>query len=250
MKKSRAAMKLLKPQIDPEVFAREYSTFRNIGIMMRQWRENSVHRKQLRYLKKKYPKIFARLGDNEKLTNLLNKPDAEEENPADPLTDLDGIISLLGKSSYRIRFQSFSDLDTHLLVKELENSYSQVTDCYITARNYPKAVNLHEFRKRAKDFLYQLFFFRPMKPRSVRALEKKLDALTQGLGRYNDLSVLITTLGYRYSRNTNDPALDELILIIRQEQDKALSKVWPSAHNIFAPGKKLMDVMGFRLLVV
>ncbi|MGB8492386.1 MAG: CHAD domain-containing protein, partial [Bacteroidales bacterium] len=250
MKKSRAAMKLIKPQVDPEMFKREYSAFREVGMKMRQWRENSVHRKHLRYLKKKYPKIFDSLTDNEKLNLLLNKPEPEKEISEGMTTDLAAITSILDKSSYRIRFQSMNNLDTQLLVRELEQTYSQVTDCYIMARNYQKTANLHEFRKKAKDFLYQLYFFRSMKPRSIRALEKKLDSLTQCLGRYNDLSVLVKALGYRYTKDINEPGLDELILMIRQEQDKALSKVWPAAHSIFAPGRKLMDVLGFRLLVI
>ena len=249
MKKSRASMKLIKSQVDPGMFKREYSAFREVGIKMRQWRENSVHRKNLRYLKKKYPKIFNGLTDNDKLNLLLKKPEPDEEVYEGMRAEIAAIVSILDKSSYRIRFQSMNNLDTRMLIRELEQTYSQVSDCYITARNYQKTANLHEFRKRAKDFLYQLYFFRSMKPRSIRDLEKKLDSLTQCLGRYNDLSVLIKALGYRYVKNGNPP-LDELILMIRQEQDKALSKVWPAAHSIFAPGRKLMDVLGFRLLVI
>src|SRR5512143_1704202 len=45
MKKSRATVRLLKSQIDEDIFRREYSAYRETGRLMRSWRENSVHRK-------------------------------------------------------------------------------------------------------------------------------------------------------------------------------------------------------------
>ena len=79
MKKSRATVRLLKSQIDEESFNREYSALREVGRIMRSWRETSVHRKLLKYLKKKYPVLFSHLTGNEKINQLLNKPESEKE---------------------------------------------------------------------------------------------------------------------------------------------------------------------------
>jgi CHAD domain-containing protein len=109
---------------------------------------------------------------------------------------------------------------------------------------------LHEFRKRAKDFLYQLYYFRPLNPSVVKELEKRLDTLTQNLGKYNDLTQIMKIVGYKYGTPENSPALDELIVVIKDKQDQYLSKVWPSAYKIFCPGQKLLNVLGFRLLTI
>jgi CHAD domain-containing protein len=250
MKKSRASIKLLKSQIDEESFNREYGTLRDVGRIMQSWRETSVHRKLIKSLKKKYPRLFSQLTDNEKINLLLNKPDVSNTPSSEMKESIENIINLLLKSGYRWRFRTMNNLDPHLLLKELEITYSAVASCYMTARNYPKTANLHEFRKRTKDFLYQLYFFRALNPKTIKTLEKRLDSIAQDLGRYNDFAVLINTLNYRYSGTENKSALDELILIIKQEQDKCLSKVWPSAFRTFRPGQTLVNILGFKVLTI
>ncbi len=250
MKESRALMRLIISQIDKESHDREYGTFREVGRIMCSWRETSVHRKTLKDLRKKKPGIFSSLLDNEQIKVLMRRTEPPTEVSQDIKNDLQKINDLLNKAGYRIRFQSMNNLDAKQLLNELDNSYNIVIDKYLTARNNPKSENLHELRKKAKDFLYQLYFFRPLNPAVVKALEKKLDSLTQNLGKCNDLAQLIKTLGYRYSGSGNSPALDELIVIIRQEQDRYLSKVWPVAYKIFCPGQKLVNVLGFRILMI
>jgi CHAD domain-containing protein len=250
MKKSRASIKLLKTQIDEESYNREYSSLREIGRIMQSWRETSVHRKLLRYLKKKYPELFSHLTDNDKINLLLTKPEIKDEPSSEMKGNLEKIIGLLHKSDYRLRFQNMSNLDPILLLKELDVIYNTLSICYLKARNYPKVANVHLFRKKTKDFLYQLFFFRSLNPKVIKELEKRLDTLAQNLGKYNDYSVLIKTLGYKYTSGESNNALNELAVIIKQEQDKYLSRVWPSAFRILRPGQKLANVLGFKMLVI
>ena len=44
--------------------------------------------------------------------------------------------------------------------------------------------------------------------------------------------------------------MDELMIIIRNKQDEYLSKIWPVAYKIFCPGQQLLNVLGFKLLVI
>jgi len=250
MKKSKAVMKLIKGQIDEPTFNREYITFREAGRKMQEWRETSVHRKILKDLRKKHIDIFTGLRDHEKINFLLRKPEPAEPSP-ETRENLEHIAGLLNKSGYRLRFQPMNNFDPHLLLKQLEMTYIDVSDHYLTARNNLKSSDLHEFRKKAKDFLYQLYFFRSLKPKVVRDLEARLDTLAQNLGRYNDLAVLLETLDYRYNGPAEaNPQLDELAVIIRNSQDRYLSKVWPEAYSIFCPGKKLTNLLGFKILVI
>lgn len=250
MKKSRAVMKLSAPQLDKTYLDKDVASLREVGRIMRSWRETSVQRKTLKELRKENPKIFSRLLGNVLLFNMLEKPEPVREPSEEIRSALDQIADLLNKTGYRFRFQSMNSLDPKLLIKELEITYSNVADIYLTCRNNPKSETLHKFRCRAKDFLYQLYIFRPLNPAVVRALEKKLDTMTQNLGKFNDLTQLIKTLGYNYKMNENLPAMDELIVKIRGVQDRYLAKVWPSAYQVFCPGKKLVNVLGFKLLVI
>ncbi len=250
MKKSRAALRLIVPQLDKEYFDKDIYTLREVGRIMCKWRETSVHRRVLKELRKEYLGIFSQLHDNEKITALLKKPDPGQEPPADIVSGMEQIENLLNRTGYRIRFEDMSKIDPRLLIKELEFSYSKVVEIYMICRNNPRPVNVHDFRKRSKDFLYQLYFFRPLNIQVVKALEKKLDIMTQNLGRVNDLSQLIKALGYKYPDSASIPAMDELIVIIREKQDRYMAKVWPTAYKIFCPGNRLVNVLGFKLLVI
>ncbi len=250
MKKSRAVMKLSAPQLDKTYLDRDFDSLREVGRILCSWRETSVQRKILKELRRENPKIFLRLSENVLLSGMLEKHEPALEPPEEIKSALDQMIDLLIKTGYRIRFQSMNSLDPQLLLKELEITYSNVTDIYLNCRNNPKPATLHKFRKRAKDFLYQLYIFRPLNPSVVRALEKKLDSMTQNLGKFNDLTQLVKDLGYNYKMNENLPAMDELVIRIRGVQDKYLAKVWSSAYQIFCPGKKLVNVLGFKLLVI
>jgi Uncharacterized conserved protein len=250
MKKARAVMKLIASQTDQDSFNRDYLTFREVGRITRSWRESSVHRKTLKELKKEYSEIFTLLGANAKLESLMKKPEISEEPVTYMKDDLDNIDEILNKAGFRVRFRNMSSFDPKRLISELDITYNTVVDRYLVCRNKPKPENLHKFRKRAKDFLYQLYFFRPLNPSIIKSLEKKLDLMTQCLGKYYDLAQLIETLEYKYSGLPGQPALDELIILIRDEQDRYLSKVWPAAYKIFCPGQKLVNMLGFRILMV
>jgi CHAD domain-containing protein len=250
MKKSRASIKLLKTQIDEESFNKEYLTFREVGRIMCTWRENSVHRKLLTDLKKRFPELFSRLKDNEMINLLLGTQQILNEPSPEMKEGLEKIIGLLHKSVYRLRFRSMNNLDQKLITVELEKTFDNVSSCFLKARNYTKNVNLHEFRKKTKDFLYQLTFFRSLDPKAIKSLEKRIEALGQNLGKYNDYAVLITSLSYTYPSGENSSAIDELIVIIKQEQDRYLLKIWPSAFRIFRPGKKLANLPGFKVPVI
>lgn len=250
MKKSRAVMKLIASQVDKDTFTRNYSAFKEVGRIMCSWRETSVYRKTLKDLKKSYSAIFDQLKENQKLDILMKKPEIENEVPADIKNDLETINELLSKAGYRLRFQKMENLDPKILIKDLDITYHTVIENYLKCRNSSKPANIHEFRKRAKDFLYQLYFFRPLNPEVIKGLEKKLDTMTQNLGKYNDLSQLVLKLDYKFKDPANTPVLNELIVIIREEQDRYLSKVWPAAYKIFCPGQNLVNVLGFRILMI
>jgi CHAD domain-containing protein len=243
MKRYRAAMRLVKPLIDDDTYQREYNTGREAGRILCSWRETSVLRKTVKSLKKDNQKLFLKLWDNETIQNLLRKPYTSWEAAGEKTRSVMEISSLLGKASYRIRFLSLRDPDIHLLLKQLEQNYLLAAKAYLECRNIPKPRLLHEFRKKSKTFLYQLCYFRQLNLQAVKSLEKKLDSLTQNLGKYNDLAQILDIIGYKYGDQANSQVADELAVVIKDRQDEYLMKVWPQAFRIFSPGKSLQDLL-------
>jgi CHAD domain-containing protein len=250
MKKSGAVLKLTSPQLDNPFFERDISDLREVGRILCSQRETSVQRKILKEFRKEYPDIFSRLSENEILTQLLEKHEPVKEPSAELTTALERIDSLLNKTAYRIRFQTMTKIDPQLLIKELEHTYLDIVRVYLNCRNNPKEEILHKFRKKSKDFLYQLYIFRPLNPSVIKDLEKKLDCMTQNLGKYNDIAQIIKYLDYHCKNRSNPPAMDELVIKFREAQDRNLGKVWPIAYQIFCPGQILVNVLGFKLLVI
>jgi CHAD domain-containing protein len=250
MKKARGAVRLLNTQVEDELFTKESIAYREIGRMLNLWRETSVHRKTLKLLKKDEPDLFSRLSDNEKVQALLKKPEAVLEVEGEMKLKVGQIDEMLSKAAYRLRFYTLDNLKPQLLLEELERTYLLASDHYLKCRVNLKPSALHEFRKRSKDFLYQLYFFRPLNPSIVKELEKRLDTLTQNLGKYNDLTQIISQLEYKVGAEGNSPVINELIVVIRDKQDEYLSKVWPSAYKVFCPGQKLINILGFKLLLI
>jgi len=250
MKKSRTILKLVAPQLDNGYTDRDINALREVGRTMASWREKSVQRKTLKEFKKKYPEIFSRLSQNEQIRLLLEKKDNISEDPAEIKSAIEKIEELLTKTSFRIRFQSMKKVEPQILLKELDLSYSKVVNIYLECRNKPKPKSLHEFRKKTKEFLFRLYIFKPLNPSVIKSLEKKLDIMGNNLGKYNDLTQIIKVLGYKFDPESDKSALDELIIKIRDAQDGYLEKVWPSAYQIFCPGQNLVNVLGFKLLVI
>jgi len=248
LKKARATVRLLNSQVDDELFIKENDTYREISQLMTISRETSVQRKTLKQLKKENKALFVRLLENEKVQKLLVKPEALTNE--DEHMNTEQINELLGKAAFRLRFYALDKLNPQLLLQQLEKAYLIAAENYLKCRINLKPAALHEFRKRSKDFLYQLYFFRPLNPVLIKDLEKKLDYITQNLGKYNDLSQIIRMLEYKHGSSDNNEAIDELIVVIHNKQDEFLSKVWPQAYKIFCPGQKLVNLLGYRLLLM
>jgi CHAD domain-containing protein len=249
MKKSRSLLKLLAPHVNGYT-KRNIADLREVGRLLSSWRETSVQRKTLKVFKKKYPEVFLQLAGNKILNSILDKPAIETLPDPEKVTAIENINALLNKTSYRIRFQTMNNIDPHILLKSLEDTFLLVSDVYVTCRNTLKPETLHKFRKRIKDFLYQIYIFRALNPSKIKSIEKRLESMAQNLGKYNDIEQIIKTLDYDFKDENNLFALDELVIILREAQDAYLDKVWPSAFKIFCPGQKLVNILGFKLLVI
>jgi len=243
MKKHRAAVRLVRPLLEESVYRREYLAGRETGRVLASWRETAVIRKTVKALKKENPELFLKLWDNEKIMSLLRKPYSTWEEAGLQAETVREVADQLTKANYRLRFISLREPDFHLLLGELEKNYDVAAAAYLACRNNPKPRLLHEFRKKSKTLMYQLGYFRHLNTSQVKSMEKKLDAMTQNLGRFNDLVQVMTLTESRLGAKDNSDVANELAIVIRDRQDRYLMKVWPVAYCLFTPGRKLQDLL-------
>src|SRR5512133_3546227 len=147
MKKSRAVLKLISPQMEETYHKRNITDLQEVGRMMSAWRETTVQRKLLREFRKENPDIFTQLKENGIISQLLERPESGTVTGEENISALEQINSRLSKTSYRLRFQSLNMIDPPLLLKELESTYKRITEIYVACRNNPKSLSLHNFRK-------------------------------------------------------------------------------------------------------
>lgn len=76
----------------------------------------------------------------------------------------------------------------------LQRSYERGRDAYRRASKKPTAKNLHEWRKRGKDFWYHLRLLEPAAPGIIRGQAKAAHELSDLLGDDHDLVVLRESL--------------------------------------------------------
>ncbi len=250
MKRARAVLRLTGTLLENDLTARDLESLKMVGRIMSTWRDTTVQRKTLRDLRKKYRHIFSQLESDEKITSLIRKPLKAEGTDEEKKPGIAEIDDLLNKTYFRIRFYQMQSVNHSDLLLNFEQSFEKVRKIYLECRNQVKPELVHEFRKRSKDFLYQLYFFRPLNPPAIKSVEKRLDRMTMNLGKYNDLCQLLDAIGYVYPGQSDNPAMDELALRIRDKQDLYLSKAWNDAYKCFHPGAKLADLLGITILVI
>jgi CHAD domain-containing protein len=248
LKKARASLKLIEPQFGSEYNHMDIPDLKAAADILAEWREAAVYRKILKDLKGEFPELFARLNDNEKVTRLIMKQD-QPGSADEPMPDTDKVRALLRKAGYRIRLTGMKDTDPQKLLKELEKSYSIVIGSFVSARYKTSMKKLHTLRKKTKDLLYQLYFFRPLNSSAIKQTCKQLEDIAKNLGRIHDLEQLVKALDYQYPGTSLDDDLSELVVRIRERQDKYLKKVWPAASELYMPGMKLENVLGYKVLV-
>lgn len=248
MKKARATLKLTKTPLKSEWYEKDSGSLKQVGKTLSVWRDNAVNRKIMKELKKKYPEIFVRLNENEKIRSLLTKPDLSVIPEKDMQQNLQQLEELLRKTGFRIRFNQMKELDNEALKFQLMLSYQKVKGICLECRCNPKPEKIHLLRKRSKDLLYQLWFFRPRDDRKIKAAEKRLGRLTTNLGKHNDLTQLMNAMNYDFPGDGNSPEMDELIIKIKGIQDKLLLKIWDDAFKCFSPGIDIKKFTGLDLI--
>lgn len=246
MKRQRAALRLLRSQINEKTFAREFLAAKQAGQLLRSWRESAVFRATIVKLENDNKKLFRKLRKNERFQNLMGKMPARNRLLPGQKKIVGEVRSELRRSLGRLRFINPGNTDINYLLPSLERSYAVAAEAYVRSRRKSAPKMIHAFRKRSKDLLYQLDFFRNLNRSRITKIRKELEYMTGKLGKYFDLYQLKKSLGYNGRASAGDPEMNELIIIIRGKQDKYLRKVWPVAYRLFSPGCSLRKLLSLK----
>lgn len=107
----------------------------------------------------------------------------------------------------------------------LGRSYRRGLEMYATASRNPTSHNLHEWRKKVKDLLYQMQLLCPVSPKKLKPVMDRLETLGDLLGDDHDLVMLMEFVRRDVALRAQVRAFYELIRM-RQEELQANALKW------------------------
>ena len=118
----------------------------------------------------------------------------------------------------------------------LEEGYRRGRRAYRRARRKPTTENLHEWRKRAKDFWYHVRLLEPLSPAALHGYAKEAHELSDLLGDDHDLAVLRDTL---VGADAAVPAdVESVLTLIEHRRDQLQAEAMQVGARLYAEKPK------------
>jgi CHAD domain-containing protein len=183
LKKARAALRLVRGEIDRDLWKREDRCLGKVGQLISEVRDAEVRLQTVRQLRE-----FAR-----------GKRRSFEETEELLSFELDSFLAAfsgwpqeaekrLGEALERIEDWPLNKLSCKRLRDNVQRTYKRGRRALKRAIEKTSAENLHAFRKREKELWYQLRLLRPLAPAVFKELNDELKTIGQYLGQVHDLA--------------------------------------------------------------
>jgi CHAD domain-containing protein len=189
LKKVRAALRLVRGEIDRQVWKMEDRCLAKVGQLISEVRDAEVRLQTVRQLRE-----FAR-----------GKKRSFEETEELLAFELDSFLAAfsewpqeaeerLCETLERIRKWPLEKLDCKRLRENVQKTYKRGRQVLKRSIKETSTENLHAFRKRAKELWYQLRLLRPLAPAVFKELNDELKAIGEYLGQVHDLAFVAQRL--------------------------------------------------------
>ncbi len=176
-KRIRSLLRLIQPGLPREFFEKENRRFRDAGRMLSPLRDVHVQREALKELKLSGSNITLAFGQK------LSK---EEKAIHTQTLARDKALALLMRARKELCQWPLEELRPAHLSCGLRKIYKKVRTSFQTARMEPLPENLHEWRKRTKDFWYAFDLLGKFLPRKMGKLCRRTKKLSDHLGSDHD----------------------------------------------------------------
>jgi CHAD domain-containing protein len=186
IKKTRAALRLVRKEIGRGLFKRQDRCLRDVGRLISEIRDAEVRLqtvRELQGLSRRQKRRSYRTVEEMLTLELANFIAAF----ADWQTQA---IPMLESVCHEIDNWPVDQLDCRQLRRAVQNSYKCGRKALAKAKATSTAEDFHAFRSKAKQLWYQLRILRPTNPVVLKNLTDELRAVGDLLGRAHDLSFL------------------------------------------------------------
>jgi len=235
VKKLRGLNRLVRPGFKD--YDRENATLRSVGQSLTHLRDSDVMHQTLADLADGADAFPAMAAALEAHSATLRDPAATARAIAvarDALAEVAARVP-----HWRIRGHGFATP-----ARALARSHAAARTAMARLSDTPADEDIHEWRKRAKDVLYQMQLIEPLWPAALSVRVRETDRLTELLGQANDIAVLM-----QRAAGTPLPPDEAMHLATRagQRQSQLLGKALPLGRRLFAGKPKLMAALWTEL---
>ena len=198
LKKLRAALKLVRPELGEAAYDRENSRYRAAGRELSDARDAQVRAETVDALAKRFADDPPPGGWWTVRALIVGDGEVSE---AELAAVRERVAAEVDRGDAAVDSWELDDAGFALLRRGLKRAYARGRKRYLQAREDPGDEALHEFRKRSKDLWYHLRLIREAWPEVLQSAADEAHELSDRLGDDHDLVVLTEYL-------TNDgPAL-------------------------------------------
>ena len=241
LKKTRAALRLVRKEIGRGLFKQQDRCVRDVGRLTSEIRDAEVRLQTVRQLQEltqrhrrsTYGKLEAML--TMELENFM-AAFAEWQTQA---------VSLLEQACSAIDHWTLDQFNSKQLRGAVQASYKQARKALAETTANPTTENFHALRSRAKTLWYQLRILRPINPVVLKTLSDDLRSLGDLLGRAHDLSFLGERLRSEHGKSEWQREGHKLLAVIEVSQSDLQRGAAELAEHFFA--ERPRD-FGFRVM--
>jgi CHAD domain-containing protein len=230
LKKTRAALRLVRNEIGRGLFREQDRALRDVGRLTSEIRDAEVRLQTVRQLQG----ITRDNGRNDygKLESMLT---LELDNFVAAFAEWQTqAVPILEQARSAIDHWTLDQFTSRQLCQAVQASYKQARNALATAAANPTTENFHAFRTEAKRLWYQLRILRPINPVVLKALSDDLRSLGDLLGRAHDLNFLGTRLRSENGRSKWQREGQKLLGVIEVGQTDLQRSAEELAEHFFA----------------
>jgi CHAD domain-containing protein len=230
LKKTRAALRLVRKEIGRGLFKQQDRCLRDVGRLTSEIRDAEVRLQTVKQLEE----ATRRHGRNAygKLEVMLTM---ELENFVAAFAEWQTqAVSMLEQAGSAIDHWTLDQFSSKQICGAVQASYKQARKALAKATANPTAENFHAFRTKAKTLWYQLRMLRPINPVVLKTLSDDLHSLGDLLGRAHDLSFLGDRLRSEHGKSQWQREGQKLLAVIEVSQSDLQRGAAELAEHFFA----------------
>jgi CHAD domain-containing protein len=235
LKKLRALARLVRDELGEKRFKAENRRYRDAGRLLSESRDAEVKLETLAGLRKRFGDDFpGRDGESWERALERERDQVGDAARGETAARIEEAKKAVEKGRERILAWPLEADSWQLVEAGLSQSYRRGGRAMKAVQAKPKAENVHEWRKRAKDLWYQLRIVRNAWPGLLQESADQIHELTDLLGDHHDLAVLAEDLEDRQGVDAREALRD----LIEKRQEETLSSALDLGRRIYAEKPK------------